>query len=199
MTQAVRGAWIGLAGVGTFLLGAAIATSVGVWGLGGSELLDGVSQASVPWRLGNALLAVGSATSAVGMLLVSAESATPLARAGTALWIVAGASGLVGFAIQGEGTLRAAAVWTDTGTIPTWVRLIARAGGIAIGIFMACGIMGSVALGWHMRDSRGLSTELLTSGAIVLVVALVFAVMTIPAAVVFLAAWVSVARLMSGT
>lgn len=195
MTRGGPGGWIGAAGAGTFFMGAAIATSVGVWGLGGVELLDGASRAVGAWRWGNALLALGSAASAVGMLLVASESATAPARAGAILWLIAGVSGVVGFVLQGEGTIRAAWVWGDTGTIPAWFGLSARIAGIAIGLFMAGGILGSVALGWYMRDSRGLSTQLLTGGSVVLVVALIFAVLNIPAAAALLAGWVAVARL----
>lgn len=196
MAPTIRGAWIGVAGAGTFFLGAAIATTVGVWDLSGPELLDGVSRAAVAWRWGNALLAVGSATAAVGMLQVASGSPTTLARSGAILWVLAGACGLVGFILQGEGTFHAATAWSEIRAIPPWFGSVARITGIAIGIFMAGGIIGSVALGWDMRASQGLSTGLLTSGAAVLGLALLFAIMSVPAAAPLLAVWVAVARLL---
>lgn len=196
MTPPLLGGWIGAAGAGTFFVGAAIATSVGVWGLSGAELLDGTRKAALAWQWGNALLAAGSAVSAVGMLLVASDTPTLPARSGAILWLVAGVSGLVGFVFQGAGTLRAASVWSDTGTIPYWYERVAQAAGAGIGIFMVGGIIGSVALGWSLRVSHSLPAALLTPGVVLLGVALIFAVLRIPAAAALLAGWVSVARLL---
>lgn len=199
MIYPIAGGWFGVAGAVIFFIGAAIATSVGAWDLTGVQLLQTVHQSVPAWRWGNLLLSLGTMVSAIGMKLVASSDNSLLIRSGAILWITASVSGIVGFLFQGEFTILAARTWSEIGTTPSWFMLLAKTSGIAIGIFMIVGIIGSIEIGWWFYNAYSLSITLLTTGVGVLIIAVIFAVMDIPAAAILTSCWIAVVCLIQNS
>jgi hypothetical protein len=162
-------------------IGAAMASSLGVWDLGRAEVVKRLAgQALGAWIWGNVLLGIGVAVTAAGLAALAAPIGGAVARSGAALVVMAGAIGAVGFLLQGVGNAEAADLLNRTGAIPGGFLVVSAIGESLLILFGGLAALGTLGIGVDSLQTDWLSRGVGVTVVTLALTALALLVLNIP-------------------
>lgn len=144
-----------IGGVVIAAVGAAVASSLGVWDLEPPDVVGSLAgQGLELWIWGNLLLGFGVVLTSAGMAALGASIGGALARSGSALAVIAGSLAAVGFLIQGVGNAEAAELLARTGDMPGGVLILSAIQEGLLTFFGGLASLGTAAIGGGILQAR---------------------------------------------
>lgn len=170
-----------LGGAAVAAIGAAMASTYGVWDLGGAERIQQLAGERLgSWIWGNVLLGVGVVLVAAGMAALAGMVDDAVTRVGGALAVIAGTLAAIAFLFQGVGGAAAAELLVETGETPSGFYVIDAIQDRMLVLFGGLMSLASVTVGFRLWNVDWLPRDVGLTAVGVSIISLALLPMNIP-------------------